>query len=174
MHGMPKPGILEQCKLSAYNGSRIKHYGVVKISCSYGSSNWSTTEFYVAETAGPAILGLPSSRELKLVTLNCEIQTCSSPITSTKDLVNLCPDSFDHIGNFPGAYHIVVDQNVSPVIHAPRKCPIQMRDELKTELDTMVQQGVIKKVEVPQTGSVVLPTAGKQMESYAYVWTPKT
>ena len=150
-HGMPIPGYLEQRNviLSAYNGTPIKHYGVVRLPCNYSSSDWSTTEFYIAETTGPAILGLPSSRELKLITLNCEIHSSSAPITSTEDLVKLYPSSFDRIGNFPGTYHIVVDQHVLPVIHAPRKCPIQMRDEIISEIDSMVQQGVIKKVEVP-------------------------
>ena len=34
-------------------------------------------------------------------------------------------------------YHIVLDPNVQPTIHAPRKCPIQMKDEIKSELEKM-------------------------------------
>ena len=72
----------------------------------------------------------------------------STTINSTKDLVKEYPDQFDKIGNFPGEYHITVEET-APVVHAPRRCPIHMRDELKHELDAMEELGVITKVTDP-------------------------
>ena len=115
---------------------------------------------------GPKILGLPSLQELKLVTIHCLIQRAKcaplndatgapatppdyTPINSTRDLMEAYPEQFDQTGNFAGEYHIVLRPNNHPIIHAPRKCPIHMRDEIKTELDEMVSQWIIQKVDEP-------------------------
>ena len=65
--------------LSAYNGSRIPQYGSITLPCRYSYSEWVYAEFFLTDTNGPASLGLPDSRQLKLVTLHCAIDkgTCS-------------------------------------------------------------------------------------------------
>ena len=84
----------------------------------------------LADTNGPAILGLPNSRQLKLVTLHCaiDIGRCNphdtgdhSPINSVEYLKQLYADRFDSLGHFPGTYHVVLDPNVQPTIHTPHK-----------------------------------------------------
>ena len=136
-----------QTILTAYNGTKIPQCGTLKLNCCYGDGTWHTAEFYVAKTDGPAILGLPSSRNLRLVTLHCELQVENQPLNSVRDLLQTYPEQFDCVGNFPGEYHIVIDESAKPVIHAPRKCPIHMKEEVKSELDKMTQQGIIKKVD---------------------------
>ena len=108
-------------------------------------------EFYVADTPGPAIMGLPSCRALQLVTMHCEISSNEhdSAITTKEDLRKIYPDRFEGIGNFDGEFHITTDLNVTPVVHAPRRCSIHMRDEIKSELENMESLGVIKRVTQP-------------------------
>ena len=36
-----------------------------------------------------------------------------------QDLITQYPECFNGIGKFPGEYHITVNPNVPPVIHAP-------------------------------------------------------
>ena len=67
-------------------------------------------------------------------------------INTISDLTNMYPDSFEGIGNFDGAYHIVTDPTIPPVVHAPRRPPISMICEIKEELDQMERTGVIEKV----------------------------
>lgn len=124
----------------------IRHSGYITLPCKHGS-NKTSAQFYVAEAPGPAILGLPSSRSLRLVTIHCSIKSNENfqPVNSTKDLMKQYPGQFDKVGNFPGEYHIVLKENPEP----PRKCPINLRDELKEELDSMQQQEVIRKVTEP-------------------------
>ena len=144
--------------LSAYNGSRIPQYGSITLPCRYRCSEWVYAEFFLIDTNGPAILGLPYSRQLKLVTLHCanDKGTCGphatgdhSPVKSVEDLKQLYADRFDSLGHFPGTYHIVLDPNVQPTIHAARKCPIQMKDEIKSELEKMEEAKVIRRVTEP-------------------------
>ena len=98
------------------------------------------TTFYVANTPGPAILGLPSCGRLRIVNLNCSVQlrkhgqpikTCKErekvkqdmknlkPINSKDDLIKAYPDWFEGIGKFPGTYHIYLKEDAIPVVHTP-------------------------------------------------------
>ncbi len=134
--------------LTAYNGSKIPQCGIIELECQHGDSKWCTEKFYIADTTGPAILGLPSCRTLRMLTFHCAIQDMQ-PINSTEDLIKAYPDQFDGIGHFKGKYHIVLDPEAAPVIHAPRKCPIHMKDEVKAELEKMTKDKIIRKVVEP-------------------------
>lgn len=149
MFQVPEQPALRQSHtvLTGYDGSRIPHSGYIVLPCKFGGCT-TDAQFYVANAQGPAILGLPSSRALQLVTIHCAVQLSDStpPVRSTSSLMEMYSGQFDSMGHFPGQYHIVLRDNAESVIHAPRKCPINVHDELKVEIDGMVDQGVIKKV----------------------------
>ena len=44
---------------------------------------------------------------------------------------------------------MTLDSTVPPVVHSPRRVPVALREPLKDELDTLVQQGIIAKVDRP-------------------------
>lgn len=108
-------------------------------------------KLYVVETRGPINLGLPTCEELSLVTIhtsdtqNPDIHTVlatthhnsSEPITTAEHLQHLYPDCFEGLGRFSGTAHIQLDPTVCPVVHAPWKCPIHLREDLEKELDEM-------------------------------------
>ena len=56
---------------------------------------------------------------------------------------------FVRIGEFHGTYHMLLNEEAQPVIHAPRKCSIHLRDELEKVLTKMEKEGVIRKVDEP-------------------------
>ena len=127
-----------------------------RIPCEYKGREAVAT-FYVTKANGPAIIGLPTSLELNLVTLNCSVQQSSpqnvshtaeqaTPIKSKDDLVQRYPDCFDGIGKFQGQYHITIDPSVPPVVHAQRRVPLSLRDDIKEELDDMEACGIIMKI----------------------------
>ncbi|KAK7087114.1 hypothetical protein V1264_021204 [Littorina saxatilis] len=154
--GYPKPGSTQQrrTRLIAYNGSVINQFGSVTLPCKYGESKWHTEEFYITDADGPAILGLPGSTRLQLVTLHCPIQKTPvkadpTPIQDAKELKRLYPDRFEGIGEFHGDLHITLKENAQPVIQPPRKYPIQLLPEIKAELEKMQKSGVIVPVEEP-------------------------
>ena len=140
--------------LTAYNGTKIQQYGTMTIPCSYRGKRCDA-EFYVSSSTGPAILGLPSCRELRLVEMNCEVKetlnrtNSEACIASKSDIIDAYPDRFEGIGSFRGEFHITIDKSVPPVVHSPRRCPIHLKDEVKTELEKMEELGVITKVSAP-------------------------
>ena len=138
-------------RLTAYNGSHIPLYGAL-----HGPITWQpdhpgtqphkvNSYWYVADTLGPTILGLPSSEKLAVVKMNCAIMVrqpgthpapvsttaattkpatapeAAKSIRSTDDLIKEFPDWFKGIGRFPGKYKIWINHDAHPMIHAPRK-----------------------------------------------------
>ena len=150
--GYPQPRSLKTCSsvLTAYNGEQIVQYGTMVLPCTHRDVNCDA-ECNVADTPGPAIMGLPSCRALHLVTMHCEISSNehNSAITTKEDLRKIYPDRFEGVGNFDGEFHITTDRNITPVVHAPRKCSIHMRDEIKSKLENMESLGAIKRVTQP-------------------------
>ena len=59
-------------KLTAYNGEEIRCMGTLDMKCQHKSSGWKTTRFYVVDVPGPAVVGLPTSEILNLVTINVD------------------------------------------------------------------------------------------------------
>ena len=156
--GFPKPGVLEHSStvLTAYGGAKLVQHGKCRIDCVFNGRKSAAT-FFVTEADGPAIIGLPTCLELNLVTLNCSVQQ-GSPLNVNRtreqvtlikdkgDLVKRYPDCFDGVGKFQGQYHITVDPSVPPVVHAQRRVPLSLRDDIKDELDDMESRGIITKL----------------------------
>ena len=147
-------------KLNAYNGTDILQHGIIKFMLRHKSTEkqWKEAEFYVAETPGPIIVGKNTSVQLGVITVNCISEmtwkitetnspsVAQKPIHNTEELVNLYPDRFTGIGKFKDKYHIDLRPNVKPVVHPPRKYPIHLKEEIHTELNNMVDLGVIEPI----------------------------
>ncbi|XP_046559347.1 uncharacterized protein K02A2.6-like [Haliotis rubra] len=153
--GFPKYGTTkaQHVKLSAYNGTDIPQCGSVTLACGF-NGNWLDTELFLADAPGPILLGLPSTLALNIITPNCSTTSVHSvdksvPIPNKETLQNLYPDRFEGIGQFPGKCHITLKEDAEPGLHPARKYPIQLKDELKAELDRMESLGVIAKVTEP-------------------------
>ena len=58
------------------------------------------------------------------------------------------PECFTGIGKFKDfEYHINLDKNVKPAVHAPQKIPLSLQGKLDNELEEMVREGIIAPVE---------------------------
>ncbi len=73
--------------------------------------------------------------------------TLKGKLHSIDDLRGGYPNQFDQIVNFPGEVKHLLKDDAEPFIDAPRKCSIQRKDKLRAELQSLVEQGVISKVE---------------------------
>ena len=133
-----KPTELHPCetRLTAYNGSNIPQIGALDTAIEWIPKGHQClkclqTRWYVADSPGPAILGLPSSSKLGIVQLYCAVKLTSrpdpssppkkptiecakdrcdltSPLNSSEDLIKGYPDQFEGIGQLPWTYHITL------------------------------------------------------------------
>ena len=125
-----------ETRLTVYNGSNIPHFGALDTAIEWTPkghqcSKHLQTRWYVADSPGPAILGLPSLSKLGIVQLNCAVKLTSrcdpsnppkkpriecakdrcdptSLLNSSEDLIKAYPDQFEGVGQFPGTYHITL------------------------------------------------------------------
>ena len=144
--------------ITAFGGHTIPHYGICELTLSH-HGHIKSYAFHVVNTVGPTILGLPTCRDMKLVTLNHGISTTQAETASMpnpqgnadarSELLCQYQDCFQGIGCFQGEFHITLDPTVPPVIHPPRRVPEALREPLKRELDALVEQGIIAKVDEP-------------------------
>ena len=129
-------------RLTAYNGSRKPLFGslhgpiIWQAGSLSGHPHQINSCWYVADTTGPAILGLPSCETLEVVKMNCAVKVIqdtshlhsttpapttpmkTTPIKYAEDLIRRFPDTFQGIGQFPGEYTISLCDNAQPAIHA--------------------------------------------------------
>ena len=56
---------------------------------------------------------------------------------------------FDGFDCLPGEYNVELDQNHTPVVRAPRRLPIAIRELVQGKLDEMETEGIIVKVTEP-------------------------
>ena len=168
--------------LTTYNGSPIPLYGIL-----HGPILWQPSTpgaqpcmihsyWYIADTPGPTILGLPACKKLAVVQVNCAVGTTQgnrSPtgtaptlaaraakpptartpkpkcITSTDDVMREFPDRFTRIGKLPGEHKIQLHPDTHLIIHAPRKCLIALHPKVKEHLANMEALGVITPIDQP-------------------------
>ena len=122
------------------------------------------TTLYIADTLGPAILGLPYCSRLRIV--KPQLRKHVQPVKVSKerekikkdmknlklinfkdDLIKAYPDRFEEIGKFPGNYHIYLKEDAIPVVHTPRKCPIAIRPLVDKKLNKLLVQEIIVPVD---------------------------
>lgn len=48
-----------------------------------------------------------------------------------------------------GEYNIVLKENVSPKVHAPRKVPLALQPKLKSKLNSLEQLVIVEKLNYP-------------------------
>ncbi|ELU15521.1 hypothetical protein CAPTEDRAFT_29505, partial [Capitella teleta] len=56
------------------------------------------------------------------------------------------PEAFRNLGKFPGKAKLELKKDAHPVIHAPRRCPGHLKDEIQSTLDDMENMGIISKL----------------------------
>lgn len=131
-------------KLRGYSGASIHVLGKCSLKVIHKNITY-ILKFVIADVDSPAILGRGSCEELKLVK---RIMSISSKNDSERILDDY-PDVFEGLGCLPGSYKISLKENIHPVVHAPRKMPIALKESFKNKLLEMEKQGIISKVEGP-------------------------
>ena len=109
----------------------------------------------VCDTDGPAILGLTESKALNLVSVNPLVEHVTVSIIhhsdernfkDTHDLIAKFPDRFEGLGKFEIQGKLQLKDNARPVVNAPRRCPVHIKQDIQTEIDAMEAKGIIEKI----------------------------
>ena len=170
-----KNSINHKTCLVAYNKEEIKQLGTCILKVNYGGKTL-TCKFFVVSSKFKPIIGLDASRNFGLLTINCPIchsltrDTTNTPIdtlSSSFDAISGAdadiPEKiskewlfnnpkykhlFQGIGRFKcDPVQIKIAHNAIPVQKPPRRGPLALKDQFKQELDNMVSQGILSKLD---------------------------
>ena len=152
-------------KLVSYSGAIIKPLG--KISLVHKStSSYTLLDFQVVDLPNkPALLGLPDSLRLSLVSIDSTRVTSQSHtaekspqachgiapyVPLTKDtILSQFASTFTGLGNIGKPVSFSMDPNVTPIHAPPHRLPVAKRELVKAKLDEMVRDGKLQKVDGP-------------------------
>ncbi|XP_077545337.1 uncharacterized protein LOC144158354 isoform X3 [Haemaphysalis longicornis] len=126
--------------LRSYTGGIIKHIGLVTLQLKMNGTT-APVDFFVVKNGHQALLGLETSEKLSLV----------SRVDSVKeeDIVSQFPDVFSGTGFLGRPYHLTLREGAQPIVQPARRVPQALRTPLKSELDRMEKEGIIRKVPGP-------------------------
>ena len=136
--------------IRAFGGTKIPVLGKITCSVSYRDRNV-ITDFVIVDVENDfALLSAPLCISLNMLV---ELHTVGS------DLQTLI-ESFQQKGLFKGlgkvhnvSHQITVRNDAKPVACFPRRLPPALVQEVKKELDNLVEEGVIRKIEEPTSWS---------------------
>ena len=131
--------------LYGYGGNRLNLLGVATVRLRHKNRTYNT-EFFVIDGNTPTLLGLPTCQQLDI--LRC-VDVVNDATKHMPDILNEYADVFTGIGCMEREHHIVINPDVQPVVHPPRKVPLQLMPKLKKTLDDMIAAGIIVKTDEP-------------------------
>ena len=161
--------------LVVYNKGEIKQYGHCMLKVNYRGKTI-VLPFYIVNSKFKPIIGLDASTKLGLISINCPIHqswtshsptntsvNAVSPETHSETPVGKVPDTltkewitnhpkykhlFKGIGRFKcDPVHITLAKDTVPVQKPPRRVPLALREQFKNEIDNMVSQGILTKLD---------------------------
>ena len=130
----------------------IEELGLVKFNCNLETLEQDKASFHQLQTPSRFQQEDDSKRN------NPQEPPAGTPLDK-ESLLRDFSDCFEGLGSFNmKPYHITLDPDAEPVIHAPRTVPVHLQDMYKKELDSLVELGVLTPVTEPTdwVNSIVL------------------
>ena len=170
--------------LVAYNKEKIKQLGTCVLKVNYGGKTLPQEFFMVGSRFRPTV-GLDASLRLGLLMVNCpgyQSWTRNAPIDSisganadvpekiTKEWIVNNP-KYKHLFKGIGRFQckpvlIKLNKEAKPVQKPPQRVPLALKDQFQQELDNMVSQGILSKLDDANVN------APERLNSFAVVKKP--
>lgn len=134
--------------LRAFGGTQIKPRGIYALKIRRLNKIF-CLDFIVVEYEHCPLLSAQACDELKLISYCNKVKEQESkPLDSnipmsTANIMKKYSHVFEGLGKIKGEVDLELTNEVVPVRQAPRRIPVALKDELRKELDDMVQQGII-------------------------------
>src|SRR6267154_2273273 len=99
------------------------------------------------------ILGSVACQRLKFITVNMDrilqLEDTTMCVKDQQAVFNQFKDVFEGVGKLEGQLHLELDPTITPVRMPLRKLPVPIKDKVKLELESMIEQGIIEPVKDP-------------------------
>lgn len=132
--------------LKAFGGTKIESKGTIELKVRRHNKLF-TLHFVVVEYDHCPMLSAKACETLKLIQYCNKVgndENIQSVIpSSTKNIIDKYNCVFEGLGKISGKVDLEITNNITPVKQSPRRIPLALREDLKKELQEMVEQGVI-------------------------------
>ena len=144
------PLLPPETQLSSYTGNPLNGKGITNLNCRYKAKQIETL-FYVVETSRTPLMSLKTSLDLSLIQLIYSVDNPSgqNEICTKEQIMHEYPELFKGVGLIPGDVELHLKPDAVPVINAPRRIPVALRERFRTELTRMENAGIVAKVTCP-------------------------
>ena len=143
-------------KLTTWDGTQINAIGTCRATVRNPRTRKKfNVEFLIYKGGLQPLLGLKASKQMQLITVHYD----NFDVVSAVKEESLFPDVFsDGIGLLPGIQELKVKPEAIPIVMATRRTPVNIRQELKNELDRLESLGVITPIEeaTPWVSQIVI------------------
>lgn len=154
-----KPKVRDKkINLRTYDDTPIPTKGVCRVTLSSKGQKVNAL-FVLVDGNRQAILGLKTCDQLGLIKRVSVIDTdkvktpenteATTHRATHTDWVKEYREVFKGIGRLPGIHKIRLKENAEPVIHPARKVPVALRQRLREKIDSLIAEGVVRKIEEP-------------------------
>ena len=107
-------------------------------------------QFILIDSNSSSIIGLKTSEELNLLK-----RLSNTNVNSDIDFYTEYANCFADIGLLKHEYKIQLKSDAEPVIHAPWRVPIALKDKLRHELDRKKWLNIIEEVPISESSESV-------------------
>lgn len=141
--------------LQSYSGEILKVTGSINVSIKYKNLS-KMLKIVVVENGGPAILGRDFLRLFKIGFSNVNNLNVNNELNI---LLDQYQDLFNgELGKFKySKVHLEVKEKSSPIFFQPRKVPFAFKHKVEEELDKLIANGVLTKVDTAEYGTPLVP-----------------
>ena len=156
-------------KLQLFNGSVMKPLGKVTLDVRHADKQQHKHKFQVVEGESKPLLSAETCETLGLLRINCDpavqvnkVQENKPKLTKEKILTDF-KAVFEGLGQV-GKASFIVDPEVTPVHHAPRRIAVTLHKEVKAKLEELEKKNILVKETEPTewiSSMVVVAKPGK-------------
>ena len=161
-------------RLKLFGGSTMKPIGECNLHMKHDVKR-QVLKFQVIQDKCKPLLSAETCEKLQLFQLNTKItesthQLLDSTVRqalSKQDLMNKYQDVFNGFGHIGNA-KIVIDPNVLPVQHSPRRIPVALLEDVKKKITELEEKGIITKAIEPSAwiSSMVVVTKPQKIRIF--------
>ncbi|KAK3742464.1 hypothetical protein QZH41_002413 [Actinostola sp. cb2023] len=163
---IPKNNIVYE-RLRLFDGTIVKPVGETTLMIERKGKHW-PIKFQVVEVNNSPLISAETCKKLDLIKVNVEpvdYVKAEDLTTLTREFIlDNYKDVFEGLGHI-GDSSFVLNPDIKPVQHTPRRIPIALQDKVKDKLDDLETKGIIAKVSEPTEwiSSMVVVTTPKKI-----------
>ncbi|KAK3756012.1 hypothetical protein QZH41_003623 [Actinostola sp. cb2023] len=163
---IPKKNIVYE-RLRLFDGTIVKPVGETTLMIERKGKHW-PIKFQVVEVNNSPLISAETCKKLDLIKVNVEpvdYVKAEDLTTLTREFIlDNYKDVFEGLGHI-GDSSFVLNPDIKPVQHTPRRIPIALQDKVKDKLDDLETKGIIAKVSEPTEwiSSMVVVTTPKKI-----------